>query len=76
MTHHEDLARVLVHRPLRVPDGGDVLDDDDVVGVLALLGVEEVVGVDLLFVFFFFEGLDFFFLSRATRRGKKNTKTQ
>ena len=35
MASEEDLGRVLVHGPLAVADGGDVLDDDDVVRVLA-----------------------------------------
>mmetsp|Transcript_2721 Transcript_2721/g.7422 ORF Transcript_2721/g.7422 Transcript_2721/m.7422 type:complete len:395 (+) Transcript_2721:172-1356(+) len=34
---HENLARVLVHRPLRVTDVRDVLDDDTVIRRLALL---------------------------------------
>ena len=41
----EDLGGVLVHGALAVTDVGDVLDDDAVVGVLALL-VEEAVAVD------------------------------
>jgi len=41
----EDLAVVLIHGTLRVADGRDVLDDDDVVGVFAGL-VEDGVGLD------------------------------
>jgi hypothetical protein len=41
----EDLGVVLVERALVVADGGHVLDDDGVIGVLALL-VEDIVGGD------------------------------
>lgn len=44
-TTHEDLRDVLVQGTLGVTDGGDVLDDDQVIGMLILL-VEEVVGSD------------------------------
>ena len=43
VTTHEDLGIVLVQSTLVVTDGGHVLDDDSVVGVLVLL-VENVVG--------------------------------